>query len=253
MAQRPRFDVPIAHRGLHDAASGVIENSRTAFARAIAAGYAIECDLQLTGDDVPVVFHDDTLERLTGHAGAVRTLSAGQLARLPLLGSADGDAPQRFSELLDQVQGDVPLVVELKHQPDRAATEALAAAAVRETVGYDAPLVFESFDPDLLRMVRKEGFSGPVGIVLDDFTDAYWTARLSPARRFALRHLLHYPRTRFSFLSVHHRALRLPAVRLFRKLGFPVTTWTVRSPDIAVLSRAHADQIVFEGFQPHRA
>ena len=72
------FDRPIAHRGLHDRDAGVIENSRSAFARAIEEGYAIECDVQLTRDGVPVIFHDDTLERLTGLSGYVRDISSDQ-------------------------------------------------------------------------------------------------------------------------------------------------------------------------------
>src|SRR4051794_2404055 len=55
---------PIAHRGLHDKAKGVIENTVSAALAAVDAGYAIECDVQLTGDGEAVVFHDFTLDRL---------------------------------------------------------------------------------------------------------------------------------------------------------------------------------------------
>ena len=97
------FDIPIAHRGLHDRAAGVIENSRSAFQRAIDKGFSIECDLQLTRDGVPVVFHDDRLERLTGLKGYVRDISSDELLTTPLLGSAAGDCPQTFGQLLEQV------------------------------------------------------------------------------------------------------------------------------------------------------
>jgi glycerophosphoryl diester phosphodiesterase len=69
MAPRPIFDRPIAHRGLHNRALGVIENSRSAFEAAIARNFHIECDVQLSRDGVPVIFHDDDLERLTGLKG----------------------------------------------------------------------------------------------------------------------------------------------------------------------------------------
>ena len=73
----PLFPRPVAHRGLHDRANGVIENSASAFAAAIAGDFAIECDLQLTSDGHAVVFHDEKLERLTGETGLVsdRTLT----------------------------------------------------------------------------------------------------------------------------------------------------------------------------------
>ena len=52
---------PIAHRGYHDMNNRVWENTLSAFARAGEHGYAIECDVHLSSDGVPVVFHDDTL------------------------------------------------------------------------------------------------------------------------------------------------------------------------------------------------
>ncbi len=71
---------PIAHRGLHNAAQGVIENSTSAAQAAIARGFAIECDVQLTADGEAVVFHDFTLDRLTEAVGRVDAMTAAQLA-----------------------------------------------------------------------------------------------------------------------------------------------------------------------------
>ena len=78
-------------------------------------------------------------------------------------------------------------------------------------------------------------------------------AGLTQLQRFALRHVLHWPTTRFDFLSVDKAALDLPAVRLFRALGKPVTSWTIRSEAEAAAARHGADQIVFEGFLPGTA
>ena len=64
---------PIAHRGLHDAASGVIENTASAFRAAIAGGYGIECDLQISADGEAMVHHDDALGRLTDGTGRLDT------------------------------------------------------------------------------------------------------------------------------------------------------------------------------------
>ena len=82
---------PIAHRGLHDRAVGVIENSPAAFAAAIAAGYGIELDLQLSRDGVAMVFHDDSLDRLTGETGPVRARDAAALGQIALAGARAGD------------------------------------------------------------------------------------------------------------------------------------------------------------------
>lgn len=244
------FPGPIAHRGLHDRAAGRIENSRSAFAAAIEAGFAIECDIQLTRDGVPVVFHDDDMERLTGVKGDIRDAASDDVLKTPLLGSAAGDCPQTFGELLEQVAGRVLLQVELKTQrPDK--TRQLAAVAAANVANYKGPLVFESFDPGLVSAIRAAGFKGQVGIITERYVgDSPDYAGLTQFQRFALRHLLHWPTSRFDFLSVDKGALDLPAVRLFRALGKPVTSWTIRSEAEAEAARRSANQIVFEGFVP---
>lgn len=250
MSDRPVFDRPVAHRGLHDRAKGVIENTASAFAAAIEGKFAIECDVQLTSDDVPVVFHDDDAQRLLGKPGLVRSYTADEFTRLPLLESLAGDTPQRFPDFLAQIGGRALLQIELKKQADEAATSALArtcAAALRD---YKGPVTVESFDPRLLVAIRREGFAGPLGIITYAYNISDWDQSLTNGQRFLLRHLLHWPWTRFSFISCHQKSLSLPAVRLFRALGIPVTAWTIRTPDEARLVGHEADQIVFEGFDP---
>lgn len=253
MAPRLRFDRPIAHRGLHDRAAGVIENSRSAFEAAVARGFAIECDLQLSSDGEAIVFHDDALERLTGTAGFVRDRTAAELTAMPLLASAAADCPQRFTEFLDQIAGRTLLQIELKRQASRKATKQLAASATAALAGYKGPVTVESFDPEMLVAMRGCGYDGPLGIITESYDRPGWEKRMSNGDRARLRHLLHWPRTRFDFISCGFKDLGLPAVRLFRALGIPVTAWTVRTPEEARLARTGADQIVFEGFDPDSA
>jgi len=80
---------PVAHRGLHDSAAGTIENTPSAFAAAVASNYAIECDLQLSADSEAMVFHDDTLERLTQGSGRVNALPASALKRVTFRATSD--------------------------------------------------------------------------------------------------------------------------------------------------------------------
>lgn len=80
---------PIAHRGLHDSSAGIVENTPSAFAAAIAGNYAIECDIQLTADGESVVFHDGTLDRLTTEKGAVNRRSHSELQRVEIKGTTD--------------------------------------------------------------------------------------------------------------------------------------------------------------------
>ncbi|MGZ3352557.1 MAG: glycerophosphodiester phosphodiesterase family protein, partial [Xanthobacteraceae bacterium] len=103
---------PVAHRGLHDAQKGVIENTPSAFAAAIAGAYGIECDLQISADGEAMVYHDDTLDRLTDGKGRLDALTAAELKQVPFRATADRMIT--LAELCELVAGRATLVVELK-------------------------------------------------------------------------------------------------------------------------------------------
>src|SRR5882672_8981573 len=84
--------IPIAHRGLHDASHGVIENSLPAFWAAARAGYPAELDVRLLADGEVVVFHDQNLDRLTGDKGPISALTSRDLGRVVLSGATPDDA-----------------------------------------------------------------------------------------------------------------------------------------------------------------
>jgi glycerophosphoryl diester phosphodiesterase len=244
------FARPIAHRGLHDGALGIVENTRSAFRAAIEAGFAIECDLQLSRDKVPMVFHDTDLSRLTKLSGPVSGVDSETLEKTPLKGTAE--TPMRFTDLLALVAGRVPLIVELK--PQTRGMLALAKAAVAAARDYEGPLAFKSFEPRLVTGVKKAGFKGPVGVIVDAGTsDAKADDSLSLARRMALRQLVHAPGNQFDFVSCERHALELPAIALLRRVGKKVMAWTVRSHADAAKALENADQIVFEGYVPQTA
>jgi glycerophosphoryl diester phosphodiesterase len=244
------FPVPVAHRGLHDRASGIIENSASAFEAAIAQDYAIECDLQLTADGVPVVFHDPDRERLQGVPGLVADATLAEMTATPLLGSAAGDRPQTLAAFLEQIGGRALLQIELKHQRDITNTQLLARATAEALKAYEGPVTIESFDPNLITLVRRFGFTGPRGIITYDYAPDGWHADLTEAQRFTLKHLLHWHETQFDFISCAKDALDLPAIAFWRALGKPVTVWTVKSQAEAEMVAGKADQLVFEGFIP---
>ena len=233
------FEKPIAHRGLHDAPSGVIENSIDAFESAIAHGFAMECDVQLTGDDNPVVFHDQNLDRLTAQHGKLSDISADQLCRIPLKGSTH--APQTFAQFLEHIDGRTPLIVELKPQGTR--NTILAERVIEIARSYNGPLVFKSFDPRILCALHKKKCPFPIGIVVE----AERPDGLTWSQAFALRNLLHLPYSHFQFISCNVSDLEMWPVKLLRKFGMRVMTWTVDKLDELHPAAQHADQIVFEG------
>ncbi len=241
---------PVAHRGLHNSKNGIIENSSSAFAAAISKNYAIECDLQLSKDGVPMVFHDETLDRITDKSGKIYDFNAKELRKIPLSNSKNNDKILQFTELLTQIDGRVVLAVELKPQGNKERNELLAKKAVAAIKNYSGAIAFISFVPEILQYCKKFGFNGPIGIIVAKFDSKAAKEKIPPLKRFILRNMLHYPITRFDFLDVDHKALDLLSVRIFRKFGFPIACWTVTSQQEADEALKYCDQIAFENFIP---
>ncbi len=141
---------PIAHRGLHDRAKGVIENSPKAALAAIAGRFAIECDVQLTADGDAVVFHDFELDRLTAGAGRVDALTTAQLEAIQLKDTSD--RIPSLSRFLDLIDGRAPLVLEIKSRFDG---DMRLTRRVAEIVNASPhPIVLKSFDPRIVTELR---------------------------------------------------------------------------------------------------
>jgi len=245
MTERLRFITarPIAHRGLHDVSRGIVENTASAFAGAIAQGYAIECDLQLTRDGEAVVFHDDHLERLTEGRGMVKDLTVAEMRGLAIRRSQD--RVQTLGELLAQVKGQVPLVIEIKSHWD--GDQRLARRALEVLESYCGPHCLMSFDPDVVEAVRRISPDTIRGIVAERAFDSYYDA-LPFRTQMELRCFSHVSRTRPDFVSFSFDELPWAPVSALRAAGMPVISWTIRSPGEAWTALRHSDQVTFEGF-----
>ena len=229
---------PIAHRGLHDMADWnpqKPENSLAAFRAAIENNYAIECDLQISADGVPVVFHDDTLDRLTGETGPVRSRTAAELARIVILDS--GETIPALSDMLEQVAGAVPLVIELKSIA--GTNDGFARGVADHLRDYSGPVAVMSFDADLAAALMAVAPGLPVGLVAE--------GRLATT----IRHLTSIVRHGFQFVSYSLADLPTPAPLIARwVLGLPLICWTVRTPQDVRKARRWSGQITFEGIRP---
>ncbi|WP_417425105.1 glycerophosphodiester phosphodiesterase [Hoeflea sp.] len=225
---------PIAHRGYHDMNQTIWENTRSAFARAIEGGYAIECDVHIATDGVPVVFHDDDLERLCGLPGDVRAKTSKELAQLSIGGTAD--RIPSLPDLLKQVDGQVPLVIELKARPGDDG--GLADAVVECLEGYEGRLALMSFDHALLRDLKAAGATCPLGLTAEG---------VKPETAFVHEEAMQMGLDFISY-CVHH--LPNSFIEAQRAQGVPIITWTVRDADAVELTHKYADQMTFEGFDP---
>ncbi|QGG90450.1 glycerophosphodiester phosphodiesterase [Agrobacterium sp. MA01] len=231
-------DVPVAHRGYHDMNREIWENTLSAFSRAIEAGFAIECDIQLSSDSVPMVFHDHDLQRLCNMNGEVRERTAGELRMLSIGGTADKIPTLR--QMLDLVKGRVPLVIELKGL-DAEQDDGFVEAVLEVLEGYEGKVALMSFDYHLLRALKVAECPWPVGLTAEG---------VKPENFAAHREAMDLGLDFTSYCVAH---LPNDFVADLREKGAPVITWTVRDEIMRAQTYKYADQMTFEGFDPRQS
>lgn len=231
-----------AHRGLHG--EGLAENSRGAFAAAIAAGLGIECDVRCTIDERAVMFHDATLDRLTGQAGQIDQLGVGDVTRITL--TTGGETIPTLRDLLAQVAGPVagpvagtvPLLLELKTERGRS-VHRLCRAVRRDLEGYRGPVAVMSFDPRVGAWFASRVPHIVRGLVVTEENNRTFSGLVK--RHMALWH------ARAQFLAYDIRDLPSRFAQGQRKRGLPLLTWTVSSPSLRERAAEYADAPIAEG------
>lgn len=236
-------DKMYAHRGLHNDERA--ENSISAFKAAVDGGYGIELDIRLSKDGKLVVFHDDTLNRVCGREGKVIDFTAEELAAFSLKGTADGIP--LFSDVLDLIDGRVPLLVEIKED---AGNSAVSEAACKILADYRGPFIVESFNPLSLKTVKEKKPEFVRGILSQRYLeyDHYKKNLLF----FLLQSLMLNFVCRPAFIAYDHRHAKSFALRLVRSLfDVPTIAWTVRSAEEEAVARKNGfDGIIFENYIP---
>lgn len=201
----------IGHRG---ACAHAPENTLASFAKAAELGCAmVEFDVRLSADGVPVVFHDNRLERCTNGRGPVGRLTLDQLRRLDAGG---GQAIPTLAEVLTlcDARG---LGVNMEIKPDRgtgSATAAAALAVARQAWRGPPPLV-SSFDGDALAAARDLMPVWPRSLLVER-VPAAWPELI---RRYAC-----------VALAAHHRALPALVAAQLTGAGLAVLAYTVNRP-----------------------
>ena len=238
---------PIAHRGYHDKTVGRIETSPTAFAAAMEAGYGIELDLQLSRDGGAMVFHDDLLDRLTAETGPVRDRDAKALQSIVLKGGAD--TIPTLAQVLVQVGGAVPLLIELKDQHGEMGDTdgALEQATADALSSYGGPVALMSFNPNMVRRIGALCPDIPRGLI-----SSAWRKIDEPQvpvdTRARLAGIPDFETVGASFLSHDVTNLSAPRVEQLKAQGATILCWTVRSAAQEHEARNVADNITFEGY-----
>ena len=231
-----------AHRGLHDNKTDAPENSMKAFKLAVDNNYGIELDVQITKDDVPVVFHDATLKRVCGVEGKVVDYTYEELKQFCLCES-DEIIPL-FEDVLKLVDGKTPLIVEYKSEDFNMH---LCDVIHPLLAKYHGDYVIESFNPVVVSWYRKnypEVIRGQLSMrFFKDNGDAFnW-------KYFAIEHLLTNVIARPDFVAYDYRGRSSLGFRLNKVLGAMPVTWTIKSQEVLDEVRKDFKMYIFEQFK----
>lgn len=238
---------PFAHRGLHDRASGVIENTASAVLAAVSRDYGIEVDLRLAACGTVMVFHDADLARLTHGTGLVAMRSRAELQMIPFRHTSD--RMLTLADLLALADARVPLLLEIKS--DAARDDRIVTAVIEAMRFYRGNFAVMSFDPFIISAFRRLAPVMPRGLVAERFSNRQHWPQLSWSERLSRRFLLSTPDTRPDFIAYDVDALPALAPCIARRLFHrPLLTWTVRSRNQRERASRYADAMIFEALFP---
>ncbi len=231
----------IAHRGLHRKDKSVPENSLAAFCAAADRGYGVEFDVHITADDELVVFHDDSLERMCACQGNVHEMSWAELSQLRLAESGEG--MPLLSEVLDVIDGRVPIILEIKRGPKN---RQLCRKIYDELCFYKGAVCIESFDPFIVAWWRKNAPEMLRGQLSCEFKSLKKATNFFNA--FMVSNLLSNFISRPNFIAYGLCDKKPLPVRLCEKMGAMKIAWTSRD----WLNEKDNDAVIFEFYRPRR-
>ena len=235
--------IRFAHRGLHDGTR--VENSLSAFRAAVDAGFGIELDARLSSDGVVVIHHDDELGRVVRGEGRIDSYTAAELSAMRLGDSEDGIPT--LAEVLELVDGRVPLLVEIKED---AGVSAVSDAVAKMLADYKGDFIVESFNPLSVANARKKLPGVACGILSTNF------AKDPKYKKFLYRLLGGLLTNRLcspDFIAYDSKFPRRFCLRVARMLGATTVAWTVRSREEEERMIALGfNAIIFEGYIPEK-
>lgn len=229
---------PIAHRGLHN--FEYPENSLPAFDNAVKHGFAVELDVRMTDDRTVIVFHDEKLSRMTNKDGYVSNLKTSDLDDIKLLKSEYGIPT--FERVLETVNGQVPLLIEIKKAEQSFALEDILIDMLKS---YNGEYAVQSFDPFSMEHFYKNAPQIMRGQLASYFHHADFDVSRREKKR--IKKLKYNDVSHPDFIA--YKVTNLPN-KYVRNSGLPVIAWTIKSEIAAQKAKDICDNYIFEGFIP---
>ena len=230
-----------AHRGLFG--EDMPENRMAAFAAAVEAGYGIELDVHTTTDGVAVVHHDDSLKRICGVDKMIEQSSYDEIKDVTL---PDGSKLPLFKDVLELVDGKVPLIVELKCTKTDTRVADVASEVLKD---YKGEYCVESFDPFVVRRYKKLHHEIMCG-QLAGRTYLKGDSKKMLLIKLCAENLLFNVISRPDFVAydvMHKNNFSLVLCRLF---GAETAFWTIRDKETCDMALNAKAASIFQEFKP---
>jgi len=233
-----------AHRGLHDAENGIIENSPSAIKAAIDAGLGIELDVQMSAERWPIVFHDEILTRLANRDGRLSFMKANELKQITYANSQDKIIG--LDECLNLVQGKVPLLIEVKsHWHEQPQMEQQIVDCLKD---YTGPYALMSFDPTVIHHLKQAGAKSPLGLITQRYPDKNWPGLSQSERSNARAHFDKAKALNIDFIAHDIHDLNNPSlIELTSSLNIPLFSWTINNDEKHRAAQKAKAIPIFEG------
>jgi glycerophosphoryl diester phosphodiesterase len=210
----------LAHRG---ASAYAPENTLAAFKLAIEMGAdGVELDVTLTQDGIPIVIHDDTVDRTTnGGKGTVKDLTLAQIQQLDASYKFDkyrGEKIPTLAQVLQAIAKTHVVNIELKSTTLKTDGIEAATLAVIEETGTANNVIISSFNPFALQRMYALDPKLPRGLLYAPNLPLY-------LRRAWLRPLAHTT-------AMHPECSMIDAkyIAWAKSKGLKVNTWTTDDP-----------------------
>ena len=232
---------PIAHRGYHWE-EGIDENSWEAFVLAVEKKIPLECDLHLSRDGEVFIHHDYSLKRMTGQDINIGAVNSSELKELRTHQSQHGIVA--LDELLEMVQGRVPLVLEVKRS---LRTPDLERGILEKLANYKGDYSLQSFNPKTLVYLRNHQKDSIIGLLSGEQS----LNHLFLPTRILLQSMTFVSLIKPDYIGFEWTGLHKRAPQEMRRVrDIPLISWTVNDKKSLGVSRLLADNIIYENLTP---
>ena len=227
----------LAHRGLHN--DKFPENSLGAFENACKNEFAIELDVRLLQDGTPVIIHDPTLFRMCGVDKSICDITIDELQNYTL-GKSKYTIPT-LKEVLDLVNGRVPIMIELKPVKRKEKIEQKVYDIIKD---YQGDIAVKSFNPLSMLWFKRHAPEIIRGMLASYFDDI---DNLPKIYKKLIKKLSLFRLVKPDFVSYNHEDLPNKYVT---KRKVPVLAWTITDAETEKKALLSADNVIFEGYIP---